>query len=63
MACSPTTPCSFVVRQEEETADTEKPMRVPGMYTSVMPYGENRPITFPSQDQHLHEPSYNPDKA
>ena len=36
MPCSPTTPCSFVLRQEEETADTEKPMLVPGMYTTVM---------------------------
>ena len=61
MPCSPTTPCSFVLIQEEEIEDTEKPMLVPGMYTTVMLYGESRPITFPSQNQH--EPSYNPDKA
>ena len=63
MPCSPTTPCSFVLRQEEETADTENPMLVPGMYTTVMLYGESRPTTFPSQNQHIHEPSYNPDNA
>ena len=32
MPCYPTTPCSFVLRQEEEIEDTEKPMLVPGMY-------------------------------
>ena len=63
MPCSPTTPCSFVLRQEEETADTENPMLVPGMYTTVMLHGESRPTTFPSQNQHIHEPSYNPDNA
>ena len=63
MPCSPTTPCSFVLRQEEETADTENPMLVPGMYTTFMLYGESRPTTFPSQNQHIHEPSYNPDNA
>ena len=31
-------------------------MLVPGVYTTVMPYGESRPITFPSQNQHIHEP-------
>ena len=38
-------------------------MLVPGMYTTVMLYGESRPITFPSQNQSINEPSYNPDKA
>ena len=38
-------------------------MLVPGMYTTVMLYGESRPTTFPSQNQHIHEPSYNPDNA
>ena len=38
-------------------------MLVPDMYTTVMLYGESRPITFPSQNQHIHEPSYNADKA
>ena len=50
---------SLTLRQEEETADTENLMLVPGMYTTGMLYGESRPTTFPSQNQHIHEPSYN----
>ena len=53
----------FCLRQEKETEDTEKTMLVPGMYTAVMLGGENRPITFPSQNQHIHEPPYNLEKV